>query len=64
MITKPARIAEISVDLGEISPRRDESFSYEHLSRLTGMDFLYTHAQFNRILKQNKSSVKLFDHVM
>ena len=63
MITEPARLAEISVDLGEISPRRDESFSYEHSSWLTRMHFLYTHAQFNRILKQNKSSVKLFDYL-
>ena len=39
MITEPARLAEISVDLGEISSRRDENFSYEHSSRLTGIDF-------------------------
>ena len=29
----PARLAEISVDLGVISPRRDENFSYEQLTR-------------------------------
>ena len=38
MITEPARLAEISVDLGEISSRRDENFSYKHSSRLTGID--------------------------
>ena len=26
------------LDLGEISSRRDENFSYEHSSRLTGID--------------------------
>ena len=40
MITEPARLTEISVDLAEISPRRDENFPYEQSSRLTGMDLL------------------------
>ena len=55
MITEPARLAETSVDLGKISPTRDENFSYEHL--LTGMDFLFAHAQFKHMIsKQNKLS--------
>ena len=62
MITEPARLAEISVDLGEISSRRDENFSYEHSSRLTGIDFLiYACAvqsydfktKENKLLRQN-----------
>ena len=40
MINEPARLAEISVDLTEISPRRDKNFPYEHISRLTGMWFV------------------------
>ena len=46
-------VTDISVDLGEISPRQDENFSYEYSSRLTGMYCLFTHAQFNRNLKTN-----------
>ena len=52
MITEPARLTEISVDLGEISPRRDENFSYDEPSRLTGID-LFIDACAVQLLRQN-----------
>jgi len=39
MINEPARLAEISVNLGEISPRRDENYPYEHANPVGGMEF-------------------------
>ena len=54
MITEPARFAEISVDLGEISPRWDENFSYEHSSRLTGLEMITMHCFLLRNVTYNR----------
>ena len=31
MRSEPARLSEISLDFGEITPTRDENFPYEHV---------------------------------
>ena len=40
MIIEPVRLAEISVDLTEISPREDENFPNEHSSHSGGTKFV------------------------
>jgi len=49
MITEPARLAKILVDLGKISPRRDENFPCEYSILVNRDEILITHAQFKKI---------------
>ena len=57
MITEPARLAEISVDLTGISPRRDENFPYEQTSRLTGMGFVIRACAVSRDFRDQSRQV-------
>ena len=60
MITEPARLAETSVDLGKISPTRDENFSYDR----DGLFICVRAIQTYDFKTKQTLAPKLFDHVM